>query len=145
MDDLFRLIGIVLPDTPTLLRIKVLVAGGLGGLAAGITYMMTGLEGSLVRGALIATCGILMIAITVRSFHREAQKRAADEILARERRESDARRKQERLARQMACDEHNWLFDDKSMEYGIYVKICTKCGAYKVVEDNADLTYHSLR
>jgi hypothetical protein len=74
MNELFELLGRALPDTPTILRLKVLVAGGIGGLAAGVLYMASGLDGSLIRGGLIAACGLALIAITIRSFARAASK-----------------------------------------------------------------------
>jgi hypothetical protein len=74
MNELFELIGRALPDTPTILRLKVLVAGGIGGLAAGLMYMGSGLDGSILRGGLIAACGVALIGLTIRSFLREAGK-----------------------------------------------------------------------
>jgi hypothetical protein len=72
MNELFELLGRALPDTPTIFRLKVLLAGGIGGLAAGLVYMGSGLDGSILRGGLIAACGVALIGLTIRSFRREA-------------------------------------------------------------------------
>jgi hypothetical protein len=74
MNELLELLGRALPDTPMILRLKVLVAGGIGGLAAGVLYMGSGLDGSLMRGGLIAACGVVLIYIPIRSFRQKAGK-----------------------------------------------------------------------
>jgi hypothetical protein len=43
MDELFQLLGLVLPDTATMLRLKV-AFGGICGLGAGVLYMASGLD-----------------------------------------------------------------------------------------------------
>jgi len=84
MDKLFELIGLALPDNATMLRLKVL-AGGIGGLGAGALFMTSGLDGAIVWGAAMAACGIALIWISVGSFQREAQKRAAERVVLRAR------------------------------------------------------------
>jgi hypothetical protein len=76
MEDLFRLIGLALPDTPVILRLK-LTVGGLCGLGAGLLFMTTGLEGSLTRGGMIAACGLALIAIAARGGIRPTRPEAA--------------------------------------------------------------------
>jgi len=83
MHELFELLGRAAPDTPTILRLKVLVAGGIGGLAAGVLYIGSGLEGSTIRGGLIAACGVALICISIRSFRREAGKGESGDPLGR--------------------------------------------------------------
>jgi hypothetical protein len=80
MDELFELIGRALPDSSTMLRLKVLVAGGVGGLGAGALFMTSGLDGAIVWGAAMAACGLALIWIPVRSFRREAREREAERI-----------------------------------------------------------------
>jgi hypothetical protein len=77
VDDLSRLIGLVLPDTGVMLRLKV-VFGGLCGLGAGLLFMTSGLEGSIARGGLMAACGIALIGIVWRSATRTTRRAAAD-------------------------------------------------------------------
>jgi hypothetical protein len=67
MDELFQLLGLALPDTATIFRLKVVI-GGLGGLVAGLLFMASGLEGALPRGAAIGACGLLLIGVAARSF-----------------------------------------------------------------------------
>src|SRR5262245_41654587 len=115
MDKLFELIGLALPDNATMLRLKVLVAGGLGGLGAGVLFMTSGLDGAIVCGAAMAACGIALICIPVRSFQREARKREAERIRSRQQRETAARQEVERLARQALC-EHHWILDNAGLD-----------------------------
>jgi hypothetical protein len=49
MEMLFDLIGLALPDTPTMFRLK-LAVGGICVLGAGLLFMLTGLGGSLIWG-----------------------------------------------------------------------------------------------
>jgi hypothetical protein len=88
MDDLFRLIGLMLPDTWEMLRLKV-IFGGICGLGAGLLFMATGLDGSLAWGGLMAACGIALIGIASRSIAREARRASA----GRERPTSEARQR----------------------------------------------------
>jgi hypothetical protein len=44
VDELFRLLGLALPDTPMIIRLKV-AFGGICGLGAGLLFMASGLEG----------------------------------------------------------------------------------------------------
>jgi hypothetical protein len=78
MDDLFRLIGLVLPDTEAMLRLKV-VFGGICGLGAGLLFMASGLDGSLAWGAMMAACGITLIGIAYLSAVRAARRGATDQ------------------------------------------------------------------
>jgi hypothetical protein len=105
MDQLFHLIGLALPDTPAIFRLKVLLFGGMGGLGAGLLFMTSGLEGSVLRGGLIAACGFALIGITVRSHLREARKRAAERMALQRRQEEEAREQRERLVWQQSCDQ----------------------------------------
>ena len=74
MDELIRLLGLALPDTAWIVRLKV-VLGGICGLGAGLVFMASGLESSLTRGALMALCGLALIAITARSAARTSAER----------------------------------------------------------------------
>jgi hypothetical protein len=130
MDQLFHLIGLALPDSPAIFRLKVLLSGGIGGLGAGLLVMTSGLEGSVLRGGLIAACGFALIGITVRSHVREAQKRAAAKMALQQRQEEQVRVLRERLVRQQSCD-HSWIQDDQAFEYFVYQMCCTKCGAVR--------------
>jgi hypothetical protein len=130
MDKLFELIGLALPDTPTILRLKALLAGGVGGIAAGVLYLLTGVEGSVVGGVAMMVCGLTVIGITVRSFVNEHRKYEADRIAARRQREEEARRTSERLAREAAC-QHEWVLDDDALDYGVVGDICVHCGAFR--------------
>jgi hypothetical protein len=78
MDDLFRLIGLVLPDTATMLRLKV-VWGGICGLGAGVLFMTSGLDGSLAWGGMMAACGITLIGTASLSASRAARRAAAEQ------------------------------------------------------------------
>ena len=130
MDQLFHLIGLALPDTPAIFRLKVLLCG-IGGLGAGLLFMTSGLEGSVLWGGLIAACGFALIGITVRSHLREARTRAAERMALQRRQEEEAREQRERLVRQQSCD-HSWIQDDPASDYGIYPQMCcTKCGAVR--------------
>jgi hypothetical protein len=62
VDELFRLIGLALPDTGTMLRLKVGFCG-ICGIGAGLLCIGTGLDGFLVLGALMAACGIALLGI----------------------------------------------------------------------------------
>ena len=73
MDELLRLIGLALPDTAAILRIKV-AFGGFCGLGAGVLFMASGLDGSLAWGALMAVCGIVLIGVAVRSAVRVGER-----------------------------------------------------------------------
>lgn len=130
MDNLFELIGLALPDTMTMLRLKVLVAGGVGGVLAGVLFITSGVDGAIVWGALIVACGITLIWLPVRSFLREARTREADRIQSQRQREADARRETERLARQTSC-EHHWVVDNPGLDVGDYREVCAHCGAYR--------------
>jgi hypothetical protein len=130
MDQLFHLIGLALPDTPAIFRLKVLF-GGIGGVGAGLLFMTSGLEGSVLWGGLMAACGFALIWITVRSQVREARKRAAERMASQRRQEEEAREQRERLVRQQSCD-HSWIVDDPASDYGVYPQVCcTKCGAVR--------------
>jgi hypothetical protein len=74
MDRLFELIGLALPNTPKLLRLKCL-CGGLCGVGAGLLYMTSGLADALVWGGLMMACGIAVFGLVVRSFVREARRK----------------------------------------------------------------------
>jgi hypothetical protein len=78
MDELFRLLGLVLPDTPTMLRLKV-AFGGLCGLGAGLLFLASGLDGSLAWGASMAACGLALIGIAARGLARGAGREAAEQ------------------------------------------------------------------
>jgi len=65
MDELFRLVGLALPDTEMMLRLKV-GFGGICGIGAGVLLMWTGPDGSLAWGASMAACGIALLWI---AFH----------------------------------------------------------------------------
>ncbi len=67
MEELFRLLGLALPDTPKILWLKV-AFGGFCGLGAGLLFMTSGLDGSLIRGAMIAACGLALIGFGARGF-----------------------------------------------------------------------------
>jgi hypothetical protein len=131
MEQLFQLLGFALPDTPAIFRLKVFLCGGVGGLAAGLLFMTSGLDGSVLWGGLIAACGIALIGITVRSHVREARKRAAETMALERRQQDEARERRERLVRQQSCD-HSWILDDPASDYGVFPQICcTKCGAVR--------------
>ena len=130
MDQLFHLIGLALPDTPAIFRLKVLLFGGIGGLGAGLLVMTSGLEGSVLRGGVIAACGFALIGITVRSRVREAQKRETERRASQQRQDEQARAQRERLVRQQSC-EHSWINDDRAIDYFVYQMSCTKCGAVR--------------
>ena len=131
MNQLFHLIGLALPETPAIFRLKVLLFGGIGGLGAGLLVMTSGLEGSVLRGGLIAACGFALIGITVRSHVREERKGAAERIALQRRQEEEARAQWVRLVREQSCD-HSWILDDPASDYGVYPQMCcTKCGAVR--------------
>jgi hypothetical protein len=130
MEKLFALIGLALPDTATILRLKVLVAGGVGGVFAGVLFILSGVDGALAGGAAMAACGIMLIGITVRSWLREARKSEAGRITAQRQKEAEARREAERLARQASC-EHHWILDDSGLDVDVYRDVCVRCGACK--------------
>jgi hypothetical protein len=130
MDQLFHLIGLALPDTAAIFRLKVLF-GGFCGLAAGLLVITSGLEGSVLRGGLIAACGFAVIGITVRSHVRDARRRAAERKALQQRQDEEARQQRERLVREQSCD-HSWIIDDPDSDYGVYPQACcTKCGAVR--------------
>jgi hypothetical protein len=129
MDQLFQLIGLALPDTPAIFRLKVLF-GGICGLGAGLLFMTSGLAGSVLWGGLMAACGFALIGITVRSHAREARKSAAERMAFHRRQEEQAREQRERLVRQQSCD-HSWIQDDQALDYDVYQMCCTKCGAVR--------------
>jgi hypothetical protein len=130
MDQLFHLIGLALPDTPTLFRLKVLVVG-MACLGMGLLFTTSGIEGSVLRGGPIAACGFALTAITVRRHVREARKRAAERMALQRRQEEEAREQWERLVRQQSCD-HSWIPDAPGSDYGAYPQMCcTKCGAVR--------------
>jgi hypothetical protein len=129
MDQLLQLIGLALPDTPAIFRLKVLFAG-ICALAAGLLFATSGLPGSVLWGGLIVACGFAVIAITLRSHVRAARKLAAERIALQERQEKDAREHQERLLRQQSCA-HSWIEDDTAADYDVYQMRCTQCGAVR--------------
>jgi hypothetical protein len=129
MDKLFELIGLALPDTPAIFRLKILFAG-IGGLGAGLLFMTSGLEISILWGGLMAACGIALIVITVRSDAREARKRAAERMGVQRQQEEAARQQRERLIRQQSC-EHSWICDDQAFDYGVCQMCCVHCGAVR--------------
>jgi hypothetical protein len=129
MDQLFQLIGLALPDTPVMFRLKVLFVG-ICGLGAGLLFMTSGLAGSVLWGGLMAACGFAIIGITVRSHAREARKRAAENMAFQRRQEEEAREQRERLVRQQSCD-HSWIQDDQALNYDVYQMCCTTCGAVR--------------
>ena len=77
MDELFRLLGLALPDTPKVLWLKV-AFGGICGLGAGLLFMASGLDGALARGAMMAACGLALIGIAARGFARAARRATAE-------------------------------------------------------------------
>jgi hypothetical protein len=127
MDQLFHVIGLALPDTPVIFRLKVLF-GGICGLAAGMLVMISGLEGSVLWGDLTAACGAALIGLTIRSHVREARNQALARMALQRRQEEEAREHRERLVRQESCD-HSWIQEDAALNYDVYQKFCTKCGA----------------
>jgi hypothetical protein len=78
MDDLFRLIGLMLPDTGVMLQLKV-AFGGICGLGAGLLFMASGLDGSLVWGGMMAACGIALIGISALSATHAARRAPRDQ------------------------------------------------------------------
>src|SRR5262245_50576760 len=129
MDQFFQLIGLALPDTPVIFRLKVLLVG-IGGAGAGMLFMTSGLAGSVLWGGAIAACGFGLIAITIQSFAGEARKRAVERMAFQRRQEEEAREQRERLVRQQFCD-HAWSRDDQAFEYSVCQMCCTKCGAVR--------------
>ena len=130
MDELFRLIGLALPDTPTIFRLKVLFVG-IGSLWVGLLFMASGIEGSVLWGGLIAACGFALIGITVRGHVSEGRKKAAERMALQRRQEEEAREQRERLIRQQSCD-HSWIVDAPGSDYGVSPQMCcTKCGAVR--------------
>jgi hypothetical protein len=129
MERLFELIGLALPDTPTILRLKVLVVG-VGGVIAGVLFALSGVDGAIAGGALMVACGITLLAISVRSLLGDAWKRKASRIKEQRQRDLEARHEAERLARQASC-EHHWAVDDAGLEVGNYRDVCVHCGAHK--------------
>jgi hypothetical protein len=128
---LFHFIDLVIPETPVIFRLKVLVFGGIGGVGAGLLFMQSGLEGSLLRGSLIAACGFGLIGIAVWSHVRDARKSAMARLEFQRRQEHEAREQWERLTRQQFCD-HSWMIDDPASDYGVYPQMyCTKCGVIR--------------
>lgn len=125
---LFELIGLALPDTVTVFRLKVLVAG-IVGLGMGLLFMRSGIEGSAFWGGAIAACGLALTAITVRNLVRDEGRRVAERTALREREESEARCQQELLAGQRSC-EHSWVFDEQAMDYDIYQMHCASVAAW---------------
>jgi hypothetical protein len=77
MDELFQLLGLALPDTPIIVRLKV-AFGGVCGLGADLLFMASGLEGSRAWGALMAACGLALIGIAARGLARAARRDTAD-------------------------------------------------------------------
>jgi hypothetical protein len=112
------------------LRLKVLLAGGVGGLSAGVLFIMSGVDGAITGGALMAACGMTLIGLAVRSFLREARQSEVGRIKAQREREVEARQESERLARQASC-EHHWVLDNAGLDVGDYRDVCVHCGAYK--------------
>jgi hypothetical protein len=130
MEHLFQLIGLALPDTPTIFRLKVLVVG-VACLGMGLLFTTSGIEGSILRGGLIAACGFALTAIAVRGLVLEGRKRAAERMALQRRQEEEAREQRERLVRQQSCD-HSWILDDPASDYGVYPQMCCmKCGAVR--------------
>jgi hypothetical protein len=129
MDQLFEWIGLALPETWAVFRLKVLVAGVVG-LGMGLLFMTSGIEGSIPWGGLIAACGFALTAIAVRSLVLEERKRAAERTALRRRAEAEARCQRELLARQRSC-EHSWVFDEQALDYGIAQMRCVRCGAVR--------------
>jgi hypothetical protein len=131
MDQLLHLIGLAFPDTPAIFRLKVLLFGGIGGLGAGLLFMTSGLEGSVLRGGLIAACGFALIGITVRGHVSEGRKKAAERMALQRRQVEEAREQRESLVRQQSCN-HSWILDYPASDYGVYPQMCcTKCGAVR--------------
>jgi hypothetical protein len=129
MDQIFHLIGLALSDTAVIFRLKVLVVG-IGELVAGLLFMTSGLEGTVLWGGLIAACGLAMIGITVRSHVREVRKRTEVRMALQRRQEEEARQQREQLVRQQSCD-HSSIQDDQALDYFVYQMCCTKCGAVR--------------
>lgn len=59
IDGLCRSCGAALPNTATILRLKV-AFGGICGVGAGLLFMASGPDGSLAWGALMAACSIVL-------------------------------------------------------------------------------------
>jgi hypothetical protein len=77
MDELFQLLGLALPDTGIMLRLKV-AFGGMCGLGAGVLFMASGLDGSLIWGGLMAVCGLALLGIAARGLARSAWRETAE-------------------------------------------------------------------
>jgi hypothetical protein len=77
MDELFQLLGLALPDTATIFRLKV-VFGRICGLGAGLLFMASGLDDALTWGALMAACGLALIGIAAHSSACAARRATAE-------------------------------------------------------------------
>jgi hypothetical protein len=129
MDKLFELLGLALPDTRSIFRLKI-IFGGICGLGAGLVYMLSGLDGSLLWGGLMAACGIALLGLAARSFTREAREKEAALLASPQREAEESRQTRERLARQEGC-EHHWVRDEQALDYDVWQESCAKCGAVR--------------
>jgi hypothetical protein len=128
MEDELRLIGLALPNNGTILRLKVLVAGGIGGVGAGLLFMTSGLDGAIVRGAALAGCGVALIAISIRSLLRELALNELQRTKLQEQSEAEARREVERQTREASCN-HRWSANLDRIDVDDSREVCVFCGA----------------
>jgi hypothetical protein len=105
-------------NTSALLRLKVALVG-FGALMAGLFFMASGIEGSTLRGGLMAACGAGLIGIACLCFReRTIEEAAAPEKVVTPGMEPEP---------PSSCD-HDWVDQDEMLNYDPKYFRCSKCG-----------------
>jgi hypothetical protein len=119
MNRIIDLLG-MLPNTSALFRMKVAVVG-LGALMAGLSFMASGIEGSILRGGLMAACGAVLLGVV--SMSNGDQQELNEECAAP--REAESHSKE---PRQLSSCDHDWVDRDELLNYDPKLLRCSKCG-----------------
>jgi hypothetical protein len=104
MENLFRLIGLAIPETSAMFRLKILVAG-LCGIVAGVVLTLSGVDGMFLHGASIAACGAALAGLAVRSLIREERRRKVSLIEQESRQADEARGARDQRLKQDASED----------------------------------------
>jgi hypothetical protein len=121
MNSLIALLGLV-PNTSAILRVKFAIVG-VGALMAGLIFMASGIDGSILRGGLIAACGVGLLSLAF----REPKQRLKEEECA-------APRNEQILVKEpwpvSSCD-HDWVDQDEMSHHDpIHIR-CSRCGEHR--------------
>jgi hypothetical protein len=117
MNGLIDLLGLV-PNTSAILRVKFAI-GGIGALMAGLFFMSSGIEGSLLRGGLIVVCGAALLGVASR---KPKEKEKLEDCA------SPQFEIPEREPLTLSSCDHDWVDQDEMLNYDPRNLRCSKCG-----------------